>query len=265
MTKRSIDKNWKALLQSGAVTHTKKKIEPVNYEKKVDGKKTIWFDVDKSILEKHDALMPSKGKASSLKNKIVAIDCEMVGIGFGGKKSVLARASVVSGDGEVLIDEFCGAPEKVTDYRTLVSGVRPKDLKDAQPFEALRKKVKEFLDGKILVGHGLSNDLKCLKINHPATDIRDTANYFKNAKGSKQSLQVLAADRLGIKIQTGEHSPVVDARAALRIYLQSRREWEDKLKKEKQPKKGKQEKIGEHESGVADDESEEQAEKSCCS
>jgi len=103
MTKRSIDKNWKALLQSGAVTHTKKKIEPVNYEKKVDGKKTIWFDVDKSILEKHDALMPSKGKASSLKNKIVAIDCEMVGIGFGGKKSVLARASVVSGDGEVLI------------------------------------------------------------------------------------------------------------------------------------------------------------------
>jgi len=104
MTKRSIDKNWKALLQSGAVTHTKKKKEPVNYEKKVDGKKTIWFDVDKSILESnHDSLMPSKGKASSLKNKIVAIDCEMVGIGFGGKKSVLARASVVSGDGEVLI------------------------------------------------------------------------------------------------------------------------------------------------------------------
>ena len=47
--------------------------------------------------------------------------------------------------------------------------------------------------------------------------------------------------------------------------LQSRREWEYKLKKEKQPKNGKQEKIGEHESGVADDETEEQAEKSCCS
>ncbi|CAG5114408.1 Oidioi.mRNA.OKI2018_I69.chrUn_2.g17223.t1.cds [Oikopleura dioica] len=255
MTKRAIDKNWKALLQSGAVTHNKKKKEQVNYEKKTkDGKKTIWFDVDKSILEQHDALMPSKGKASSLKNKIVAIDCEMVGIGFGGKKSVLARASVVSGDGEVLIDEFCRAPEKVTDYRTLVSGVRPKDLKDAQPFESLRKKVKEALAGKILVGHGLSNDLKCLKINHPASDIRDTANYFKNAKGSKQSLQTLASERLGIKIQTGEHSPIVDARAALRIYLQSRREWEEKLKKEKQPKKGKIDKVEEHESGVVDEE-----------
>ena len=43
-----------------------------------------------------------------------------------------------------------------------MSGVRPKDLKDAQPFETLRKKVKDVLDGKILVGHGLSNDLKCL-------------------------------------------------------------------------------------------------------
>ena len=108
MTKRAIDKNWKALLQSGAVTHTKKKKEPVNYENKTkDGKKTIWFDVDQSILEQHDALLPSKGKASNLKNKIVAIDCEMVGIGFGGKKSVLARASVVSGDGEVLIGISC--------------------------------------------------------------------------------------------------------------------------------------------------------------
>jgi RNA exonuclease 4 len=57
-----------------------------------------------------------------------------------------------------------------------VSGVRPKDLKDAQPFETLRKKVKQVLDGKVLVGHGLSNDLKCLKINHPAVDIRDTGN-----------------------------------------------------------------------------------------
>ena len=57
--------------------------------------------------------------------------------------------------------------------------MRPKDLKNAQPFEALRKKVKEALAGKILVGHGLSNDLKCLKINHPSADIRDTGNDLK--------------------------------------------------------------------------------------
>jgi RNA exonuclease 4 len=84
--------------------------------------------------------------------------------------------TIIGSLSRVYSDEFCRAPEKVTDYRTLVSGVRPKDLKDAQPFEALRKKVKQVLDGKVLVGHGLSNDLKCLKINHPAVDIRDTGN-----------------------------------------------------------------------------------------
>ena len=31
----------------------------------------------------------------------------MVGVGFGGKKSVLARATVVSGNGDILLDEFC--------------------------------------------------------------------------------------------------------------------------------------------------------------
>merc|ERR1711990_523567 len=64
-------------------------------------------------------------------------------------------------------------------------------------------------------------------------DIRDTANYFQNKSGGKPSLAKLAEERLGIKIQSGEHSPVQDARAALRIYLGVRREWEDWIKKGK--------------------------------
>ena len=67
----------------------------------------------------------------------MAIDCEMVGIGFGGTKSVLARATIVSGNGDILLDEFCSSEQKVTDYRTLISGVRPQDMKTAQPFEGL--------------------------------------------------------------------------------------------------------------------------------
>ena len=71
-----------------------------------------------------------------------------------------------------------------------------------------------------MVGHGLSNDLKALKMSHPMNDIRDTANYFATPSGGKPSLAQLAEERLGIKIQTSEHSPVTDARAALRLYLQ---------------------------------------------
>ena len=41
----------------------------------------------------------------------------MVGVGFGGDKSVLARATIVAGNGDVLLDEFCSASEKVRKYR----------------------------------------------------------------------------------------------------------------------------------------------------
>ena len=37
----------------------------------------------------------------------------MVGVGFGGDKSVLARATIVAGNGDVLLDEFCSSSEKV--------------------------------------------------------------------------------------------------------------------------------------------------------
>lgn len=241
MTKRSIDKNWKKLLADGVVTHKKKKVGPIDYEKKTkNGKKTIWFDVDKDVLEasrisSKEALVPDKSKAGNY-SKLAALDCEMVGVGYLGKKSVLARATLVAGNGDILIDEFCKATEKVTDYRTVVSGVRYKDIAKAQKFTELQAKVKEAIAGKILVGHGISNDLKALKLSHPAKDIRDTANYFRLESGGKPGLAQLSEERLGIKIQTGEHSPVVDARAALRLYLQVRRQWEEKFKDRKKEK-----------------------------
>ena len=99
----------------------------------------------------------------------------MVGIGFGGTKSVLARATVVSGNGDILLDEFCSSEEMVTDYRTLISGVRHQDMKNAQPFEELQMKVKNLIKGKTVVGHGLGSDFRALKLKHPRKMVRDTS------------------------------------------------------------------------------------------
>jgi len=246
MTKRKIDSNWKKLLASGDVKHKKKKIPKVDYVKKTkDGKKEIWFDIDKGVLDsttsKRDALDPKAAgdrKIKFLNSNVIAIDCEMVGVGFGGKKSVLARATVVSGNGDILLDEFCSSDEKVTDYRTLISGVRWKDMKNAQPFEELQMKVKNIIKNKTVVGHGLGSDFRALKLKHPKKLVRDTSIYFQNASGGKPSLALLSEKRLGIKIQSGEHSPVQDARAALRIYLGVRKQWEDSLKAGKVAKNG---------------------------
>ena len=60
--------------------------------------------------------------------RCVAIDCEMVGAGHGGRNNILARVSVVNQYGYCLYDKFVRSREDVTDYRTWVSGVRKKDL-----------------------------------------------------------------------------------------------------------------------------------------
>ena len=56
------------------------------------------------------------------------MDCEMVGVGEEGKESILARVSLVNQYGQCIYDKFVKPSEKVTDYRTFVSGVRPEDI-----------------------------------------------------------------------------------------------------------------------------------------
>lgn len=100
----------------------------------------------------------------------VAIDCEMVGIHEKGSESAVARVSLVNYHGHVLIDTFVQPREKVTDYRTWVSGVRASDLEGAPVFDAVQKQVAELIEGRILVGHAIENDLKAsfyvLKSSH---------------------------------------------------------------------------------------------------
>ncbi len=60
--------------------------------------------------------------------KFLAIDCEMVGVGLDAKESALARVSIVNYHGALQMDEFVRPKERVVDYRTEFSGIRPKDL-----------------------------------------------------------------------------------------------------------------------------------------
>ena len=49
---------------------------------------------------------------------VVALDCEMVGVGPEGKLSVLARVSIVDWAGNNVFDSHVKVHEHVTDYRT---------------------------------------------------------------------------------------------------------------------------------------------------
>ena len=73
---------------------------------------------------------------------------------------------------------------------------------------------------------------QALALSHPKTQLRDTASFTpyrkQNLTGATQSrkLSELAHEMLGMRIQSGEHSPLEDAVAALRLYKLRAAEWE---------------------------------------
>ena len=179
------------------------------------------------------------------KEKYIGLDCEMVGVGAGGKQSALARVSLTNFDGDILMDTFVQVMEKVTDFRTHVSGVRSKDIKanknkNAMDFNKCRIEVGKMLMNKILVGHALKHDLKVLLIDHPKKDIRDTSKFqdFMKVTGKNggklrpRKLKDLAKEKLNLDIQQdGEaHSSIDDARAAMELYKSVRSKWENQLR-----------------------------------
>jgi RNA exonuclease 4 len=238
INKNGFSSNWKAFKQN--LLHLETVSPPKTENKKHRGfrkKKPVGANIltRRSSAEGHVKKMCTDPNRE--KTKLIAMDCEMVGIN-NGKDSMLARVSLVNKYGNCIYDKYVLPSEPVVDYRTHVSGVRPDDLRNGESFQTVQKEVAEILKGRILVGHALRNDLKVLLLSHPRRKIRDTSRYrlfYKFANGRTPSLQKLAEEVLGVKIQQGEHDSVVDARTAMQLYLLYRKEWEKGLHSKSSP------------------------------
>ena len=167
--------------------------------------------------------------------KYISIDCEMVGVGPApDNESALARVSIVNYHGQQLYDSFVAPMEPVTDYRTFVSGITPKLLQSARSLEHVQADVSKLLDGKILIGHSVRNDLDALLLGHPKRNIRDTSKHptYRNYAGGKTpGLKKLAKEILGVDIQGGEHSSIEDARAAMLLFRKEKVAFEQEHQK----------------------------------
>ncbi|KAK9688839.1 hypothetical protein RND81_09G014700 [Saponaria officinalis] len=249
-----INPNWAQLRQKLNIQGSKPNLSGPSPNSDGDVKPTVLgkrkerSDLSAFDSQPNDVLEPVNSDFS-LTNEI-AMDCEMVGVSPEGNRSALGRVTLVNKWGNVIYDEFVRPVERVVDYRTQISGIRPRDLKKAKDFPTVQKKVAELMKGRILVGHALRNDLKALLLSHPKKDMRDTSEYQPFLKGSqRKALRHLATEFLGVTIQTGEHCPVEDARAAMLLYQRHRKEWErsakdrtrlvEKQKKRKNKKKAK--------------------------
>ncbi|KAG8440668.1 hypothetical protein GDO86_006423 [Hymenochirus boettgeri] len=167
----------------------------------------------------------------------VAIDCEMVGTGFGGKISELARCSIVNYRGDVVYDKYVKPKLPITDYRTRWSGITRHHMKSAVPFKSAQREILKLLKGKRVVGHALRHDFKVLKYFHPCSQTRDTSQIpvLKKIAGLPEkpgaSLKNLAWNILKKRIQVGSngHSSVEDAQTALELYKLIEEQWEEEL------------------------------------
>ncbi|XP_068610737.1 RNA exonuclease 4 [Brachionichthys hirsutus] len=244
--KRKLDNDMSSSKQAA-----KKKLPVVEEQKPTES--DLWFDdVDPDdieatvgaeaaeIMRKKQGIRKNNTESALVKEKAfegltraVAIDCEMVGVGPDGEDSILARASLVNQFGKCIYDKHVKPTERVTDYRTAFSGIRPADIKKGEDVQIVRREVAEILQGRVVVGHAIHNDLKILLLDHPKKKIRDTQKYKpfkKTAKSSRPSLKLLCREILNVNVQQGEHSSIQDAQAAMRLYTLVKKQWEAEVK-----------------------------------
>ncbi|NXH64311.1 I20L2 protein, partial [Rhabdornis inornatus] len=181
---------------------------------------------------------PKTDSAPPAPSKLVAMDCEMVGTGPGGRTSALARCSIVTYEGDVVYDQYVRPEAPIVDYRTRWSGIRPRHMANAVPFRRAQREVLRVLAGKVVVGHAIHNDFKALHYSHPKALTRDTSQIpLLNRRGGfpenvSISLKRLTKALLNQDIQVGKrgHSSVEDARATMELYKVVEEEWEQHLR-----------------------------------
>ncbi|CAM0139480.1 unnamed protein product [Umbelopsis sp. WA50703] len=156
------------------------------------------------------------------KKKLVAVDCEMCETASG---MALARVSLIDEESNVILDELVLPDEPITNYLTEYSGITPEMMANTTTsLRRAQKHVRKFVDHNvILVGHGLHNDLKALKLTHPYCI--DTSIIYHHTRGPpfRPGLKWLSSRYLKRDIQNTDpnhggrigHDPREDATATL--------------------------------------------------
>lgn len=105
--------------------------------------------------------------------ELAALDCEMI---YTTSGSEVARVSVVGEDGVKLLDEYVRTQGAVLDTNVRFSGIQPETLekKAVLDLAGTHKALAQVCSSEtILIGHGLENDLKALRLVHDR--VLDTA------------------------------------------------------------------------------------------
>ncbi|KAG8037469.1 hypothetical protein G9C98_005679 [Cotesia typhae] len=160
---------------------------------------------------------PLQNKKHRQMHDVIGLDCEMCITSQGFEPT---RLTIVQLDGSIIYDEFIKPEHEIIDYNTHYSGIREKDLVNAKTLQKVHKDLEKLIHADtIIIGHGLENDLRKLKIYHQT--VLDTAFIYPHKLGfpNKKKLKILAETELNRKIQSAEHYAYEDAKAAMDLAL----------------------------------------------
>ena len=156
----------------------------------------------------------------------LAIDCEMCYTQHGLE---LTRISIISPSLDCLYDTYVRPLSPILDYNTHYSGITPSHMANTQTtLTDVHHFLRQIMTHQtILVGHGLQNDLRVLKMRHRR--VVDTSWIYDSSSGKpfKPKLKYLADKYLGIRIQDTDsepnqqqgHDSVTDATATMKLAL----------------------------------------------
>ncbi|XP_044252846.1 RNA exonuclease 1 homolog isoform X1 [Tribolium madens] len=150
---------------------------------------------------------------------VYALDCEMCYTVAGLE---VTKVTVVAMDGRLVYDTYVKPKNEIVDYNTRFSGITAKDLKPSatKTLKEVQNDMRGFISAdSILIGHGLENDLRALKLVHKT--VVDTAWSFPHYNGLpyKRSLRSLVSTFLKREIQSGPHNSYEDACACMELML----------------------------------------------
>ncbi|SNX85300.1 related to exonuclease GOR [Melanopsichium pennsylvanicum] len=164
--------------------------------------------------------LTAERQSSNTELDIVALDCEL---SYTTAGLTLTRITLIDEEGEMILDELVRTRTDIVDYNTRFSGITSQEYEEKAIFtlEEVRKTMARFVgESTILVGHGLENDLRAIRLVHDK--VVDTVMLFPHARGFpfRTSLRDLTARFLGKIIQNGTslgHSSLEDARMSLEL------------------------------------------------
>ncbi|KAJ9594184.1 hypothetical protein L9F63_014344, partial [Diploptera punctata] len=149
---------------------------------------------------------------------VYAIDCEMC---YTTKGIELTRITIIDRSMNVAYEKFVIPEHPILDYNTRFSGITEQSLEGVTTtiYDVQAVLLSMINDKTILIGHGLENDLKVLRLIHDT--VVDTSVVFPHKYGlpKKKRLKTLCREFLNKIIQENEggHDSAEDARACMEL------------------------------------------------